>query len=92
MKKPGYVNQQGNVVDIVFGSIDSSQNDVVHKMSDIFSKAQIPFTETKNILSEIWKKWFFIAVLAGMTCAFNTNIKSVLANTQTHEILKQCMK
>ena len=74
MKKPGYVNQQGNVVDIVFGSIDSSQN------------------ETKNILSEIWKKWFFIAVLAGMTCAFNTNIKSVLANTQTHEILKQCMK
>ena len=53
MKKPGYVNQQGNVVDIVFGSIDSSQNNVVHKMSDIFSKAQIPFTETKNILSEI---------------------------------------
>ena len=92
MKQPGYVNQQGNVVDIVFGSIDSSQNDVVYKMSDIFSKAQIPFTETKNILSEIWKKWFFIAVLAGMTCAFNTNIKSVLANTQTHEILKQCMK
>ena len=54
MKKPGYVNQQGNVVDIVFGSIDSSQNDVVYKMSDIFSKAQIPFTETKNILSEMW--------------------------------------
>ncbi|MQG51819.1 MAG: ketopantoate reductase family protein [SAR202 cluster bacterium] len=92
MKKPGYVNQQGNVVDLVFGSIDSSQNDVIHKMVDIFSKAKISFTQTKEILPEIWKKWFFIAVLAGMTCAFNTNIKSILSNNETHQILKQCMK
>ena len=92
IKKPGYVNQQGNVVDLVFGSIHSSQDDVINKMTKIFTNAKIPYTESNNILPEIWKKWFFIAVLAGMTCAYNTDIKSILANTITHKILKQSMK
>ena len=92
IKKPGYVNQQGNVVDLVFGRIDSSQDDVINKMTKIFRNAKIPYTQSNNILPEIWKKWFFIAVLAGMTCAYNTDMKSILANTETHKILKQCMK
>ena len=61
-------------------------------MTKIFTNAKIPYTESNNILPEIWKKWFFIAVLAGMTCAYNTDIKSILANTITHKILKQSMK
>ena len=81
IKKPGYINQQGNVVDLVFGSIDASQDDVINKMTKIFRNAKIPYTQSNNILPEIWKKWFFIAVLAGMTCAYNTNIKSILENT-----------
>ncbi len=92
IKKPGYINQQGNVVDLVFGSIDASQDDVINKMTKIFRNAKIPYTQSNSILPEIWKKWFFIAVLAGMTCAYNTNIKSILENTVTHDILKQCMK
>ena len=54
IKKPGYVNQQGNVVDLVFGSIHSSQDDVINKMTKIFTNAKIPYTESNNILPEIW--------------------------------------
>ena len=92
LKDPGKVSQHGNVIDLIFGAVDKSQGDVINKMSDIFMKSNIPFTNTTNIFEEIWKKCFFICVLAGMTCAYDTNIASILENTKTNEILKTCMK
>jgi 2-dehydropantoate 2-reductase len=64
---------------ILFGGRSSSLKQEVPAILATLSNAGFPVEATDNILQDMWDKWVFIAVLAGITCLMRASIGSIEA-------------
>jgi 2-dehydropantoate 2-reductase len=62
IESPGVINHMGAVPEIIFGELDKSVSTRVRELKNVFDKAEIDSKISKDIESELWKKFILICV------------------------------
>lgn len=73
----GAIQHLNDLHGLVFGELDGAPSDRVEKIGSDFSTANFDARSTSRILQEMWEKWVFIAVAAGMTCLMRASIGNI---------------
>ena len=73
----GAIQHLNDLHGLVFGELDGAPSDRVEKIRSDFSTANFDARSTSRILQEMWEKWVFIAVAAGMTCLMRASIGNI---------------
>ena len=86
IKEPGVVENAGNIHRIVFG-YQNQRNERLYAFEKILTDAGIEARFYENILTEIWKKFFFISTSASLTSYFNVSYGEILTNPERRQML-----
>ena len=86
IKESGVVENAGNIHRIVFGYKNQS-NKRLYVFEKILTDAGIEAKFYATILTEIWKKFFFISTSASLTSYFNVSYGEILTNPERHQTL-----
>ncbi len=86
IKEPGVVENAGNIHRVVFGYKNQS-NERLLTFEKLLSDAGIEARFYENILTEIWKKFFFISTSASLTSYFNVSYAEILTNQERRQTL-----
>ncbi len=89
IEAPGVINHFGHDPEIVFGALDKSISDRLHKVKEVFDKAGFNNTISKDIYVDIWSKFMFIATVSGLGALTRATIGEMYENLNTREILEQ---
>lgn len=89
LKAPGVVESSGNVHLFNFG-YENQTTDRLMAFEDILRAAGIHATFHQDILSVIWKKFFFISTSASLTSYFDCSFGALLTDKQRKSTL-MCM-
>ena len=86
IKEPGVVENAGNIHRIVFGYKNQS-NERSLAFEKLLTDAGIEARFYENILTEIWKKFFFISTSASLTSYFNVSYGEILTDKERLQTL-----
>ncbi|MEI7846823.1 MAG: 2-dehydropantoate 2-reductase [Chloroflexota bacterium] len=86
IKEPGVVENAGNIHRIVFGYKNQS-NERLHIFEKLLIDAGIEARFYENILTEIWKKFFFISTSASLTSYFDVSYGEILTDKERLQTL-----
>ena len=75
----GAIRHLNDLHGLVFGELDGAPSDRVEKILGDFSTANFEARATSRILQEMWEKWVFIAVAAGLTCLMRASIGNIVS-------------
>ena len=84
--EPGVVENTGNIHRIVFG-YKNQRNERLLTFEKLLIDAGIEARFYDNILTEIWKKFFFISTSASLTSYFNVSYGEILTNPVRRQTL-----
>ena len=84
--EPGVVENTGNIHRIVFGFKNLS-NERLFAFEKLLTDAGIEARLYENILTEIWKKFFFISTSASLTSYFNVSYGEILTHPEQRQTL-----
>jgi 2-dehydropantoate 2-reductase len=88
---PGIVQQNGNVLKLLFGNSNLSEEENLKKYScirDIFAAAGINTVLTSNIENEMWTKFIMISSLATATSVYMRNIGELFSAKDSFDMFK----
>ena len=88
---PGIVQQNGNVLKVLFGSSDLTEDENIKKYSgirNIFETAGINTTLTSNIENEMWLKFIMISSLGTATSLYKRNVGELFSDKDSTEEFK----
>ena len=86
IKEPGVVENTGNIHRLVFGYQNQS-NERLLDFEKLLTNAGIEARFYENILTEIWKKFFFISTSASLTSYFDVSYGEILTNQERRQTL-----
>ena len=86
IKEPGVVENAGNIHRLVFGYQNQS-NERLLDFEKLLTNAGIEARFYENILTEIWKKFFFISTSASLTSYFDVSYGEILTNQERRQTL-----
>ena len=86
IKEPGVVENAGNIHRIVFGYKNQS-NERLLIFEKMLSDAGIEARFYENILTEIWKKFFFISTSASLASYFDVSYGEILTDKERLQTL-----
>ena len=86
IKEPAVVVNAGNIHRIVFGYLNQS-NERLLSFEKLLTDAGIEARFYANILTEIWKKFFFISTSASLTSYFDVSYGEILTDTERRQML-----
>jgi 2-dehydropantoate 2-reductase len=90
--EPGVIRQLGPLNKIVFGEFSGEVTPRAEAIRDVLLRAQIQAELSRQIRSEIWKKFLFITA-AGGVCAVTASLMGpVLADAETRALYVGCME
>ncbi|MBX2991787.1 MAG: 2-dehydropantoate 2-reductase [Bacteroidetes bacterium] len=92
---PGVVTHTVGPTKILFGELERQSESTTRKASqilDTMKKAEINATQSDDILSELWKKYVFIAAVGGMTALTRLTLGEILAVDASKEMLADAMR
>ena len=75
----GAIRHLNDLHGLVFGELDGTPSDRVEKIRSDFATANFDARATSRILQEMWEKWVFIAVAAGLTCLMRASIGNIVS-------------
>ena len=84
--EPGVVENTGNIHRIVFG-YQNKTNKSLLAFEKLLTDAGIEARFYDNILTEIWKKFFFISTSASLTSYFNVSYGEILIHPERRQTL-----
>ncbi len=87
---PGVVQQRGEFYSLHFGG-DETLTDEMHKLEELFKKANINAVLEENIEEKVWSKFSFISPIATYTSAHNISIGKILESDAHKSSLKELM-
>ncbi len=90
---PGHIKHIGASPLVRFGHLDKRPNPNVNRIREIFSycsgaKAEIP----ADINAVMWEKFLLITPWSGMGAVTRAPLGTLLANTETREMMRSCMQ
>ena len=90
--EPGTIQQSGGVVRLVFGEISGPPSPRCYRILETFTGAGITADASDNIMKELWSKFLFISVLAGVTTASNARLSDLLPHTHSRDLVTAAMR
>ncbi len=87
IKKPGVVENSGNVDKLYFG-LDNYVDEKLQVFDSLFKEASIDSRLSKNISTDIWMKYIFLSSLATLTSACDKVAGEIVADEQNFRDLK----
>ena len=88
---PGIIQQNGNILKVLFGNSNLTEEENQKKYSgirDIFAAAGIDTILTAKIGNEMWSKFIMISSLATATSLYMRNIGELFSNTDSLDMFK----
>ena len=76
---------------IIIGEMDGRISDRVHKVADIFKKANIPCSISNDIQKELWKKLIWNAAFNSVSAITRSTVKEILECEETRELVRLTM-
>ena len=89
---PGVIVQRGGVMRVVFGEISGPPTDRCQTLQETLSVAGISTEVSPDIAKELWSKYIFICVLAGVTSAVRAPLRVVLSYPDLKETVVQALR
>ncbi|MEI6752553.1 MAG: 2-dehydropantoate 2-reductase [Paludibacter sp.] len=86
IKEPGVVENAGNIHRMVFG-YQNQTNERLLAFEKLLTDAGIEARFYEDILTEIWKKFFFISTSASLTSYFNVSYGEILTDMVQRQTL-----
>ncbi len=90
--EPGVVRQTGANARFLFGETDGSQSQRSAALRKAFTEAGIACPEPDDIRVEVWRKFVFLASIAGMTTAARTAIGNIRRDDAMTALFVRAMK
>jgi 2-dehydropantoate 2-reductase len=91
LKEPGVVESKGNIHLMFFGH-DNKETERLLFIEKIMKEAEIDVSFSRNILSVIWRKFFFISSTASLTSYFNVSFGALLTDENRKNTLKKLLR
>ena len=94
---PGVVQQTGNVVRIILGETtgsgkaDGFETERCRAIRDAFVGAGVPAEVMPDIRAGLWKKFLFIATMAGVTSMARTPLAGLMRQPQWRKVVLSCL-
>ena len=86
IEAPGVINHFGVTPTIVFGEVDNSRTERVQKIKDIFDQSGINCNISKDINTDLWKKFISICV-SGLLAITKTTYGELRELKETRQIM-----
>lgn len=89
----GEIVHLSNVHDFVYGERFTEQAERVDVIDPIFSHAKFTAVHSRQILLEMWEKWFFLATLAGINCLMRGTVGDIVqagGGAYTLQLIEEC--
>jgi 2-dehydropantoate 2-reductase len=86
INEPGVVENSGSVHRLLFGNQNQTSERLLY-FEKILKSAGLEARFYENILTEIWKKFFFISTSASLTSYFDVSYNELITDTNRRKIL-----
>ncbi len=83
----GHVIHLNEAHSLTFGELDASSSERAVAILENFSNAKFEVKLSPAMLQEMWEKWFFISVGAGITCLMRSNVGDIVAAGATDVVI-----
>ena len=83
----GHVIHLNEAHSLTFGEIEKRSSERATMILNTLSNAKFEVKLSEVMLQDMWEKWFFIAVGAGITCLMRSNIGDIVAAGATDVVL-----
>ena len=90
--EPGLIRQMGTLNKIVFGELSGAVTPRSEAIRDALLHAQIATELSRQIRSEIWKKFLFITAAGGVCAVTGSLLGAVLADPDTRALYAGCVE
>lgn len=91
IKEPGVVENSGSVEKLYFG-LNNYDDEKLKILDSLFKEANIESHLTKNISTDIWKKYIFLSSLATLTSACDKTAGEIVADEKNFRTLKNLVE
>ncbi|MHA7056580.1 ketopantoate reductase family protein [Aquimarina sp. M1] len=88
IKSPGVISHFGHPPEVVYGELDASKTDRLHRIKTIFDKAGFNNKISEDIQVDIWSKFMFIATVSGLGAVTRATIGEMYKHPQLNKILR----
>ncbi len=89
---PGVVRQAGDVVRVVFGEIGRDPSVRSQAIADAFNAAGVPAELTADIRAGLWRKFLFIATMAGVTAMTRQTLAELMPRPEWRQVIAGCLR
>jgi len=86
IESPGVINHTGVEPEIVFGELDNSATERIHKIKAVFDRADIKAKISDDIIADLWKKFIPICV-SGLLAVTGTNYGELRELSETRQLM-----
>lgn len=89
----GRILHLSNVHDFVYGERFPEQSAAVDAIDSLFEGVKFGPNHTRQIILEMWEKWFFLATLAGINCLMRGSVGDIVnagGGEYTARLLEEC--
>ena len=92
LEAPGTVAQSGDVARLVFGEIHGPSSQRCHRILQTLVAAGVAAEVSDDMSMELWNKFLFISVLAGVTSAARARLSYLIPHTPVRDMILAAMK
>ncbi len=89
IEAPGVISHFGHQPEIIFGEVNGDQTTRVHLIKKTFNYAGFQNRISENIITDIWKKFMFIATVSGLGALSRANIGEMYHHQGLQQILEK---
>ena len=89
---PGVIDQVGGARKLIFGDRASQDNPKLEEIEKLMKDSGVDATFSKDIESDVWKKFINICTSSGMMAMLRENIGQVLSNPETKKEFEACLR
>ena len=91
IESPGVIKQQGQVVNIIFGTQTPKSHSSALTILDIFRASNISCSLSDNITKDLWDKFVFVVSLAGPTTVSRLSLSQLMNYTEGRELVSSTL-
>ena len=92
VESPGVIEQEGEVVRIVFGEADGEETERARRIRDALRAAGVDAQVSGDVMKALWTKFLYIATMAGVSSAARTPMSVLLTLDASRETMVSCMR
>ncbi len=87
IEQPGVIRHTGSMAWLKYGELDGTMSPRIEAFHEACAKAGFDSSASPDITADIWRKFAFLAPMAGATAATRSPIGPVLADDETRRLL-----